>query len=124
MAQASTENQPVSPGDVPPHVDPIEAHHPGPRQYVVVAVVLAIVTAIEVAIYYVEFIQDWLVPLLIAFSFIKFVMVVAWFMHLKFDSRMFRRLFVTGLILAFIVFGIVLAALFLAGDGPAPAVTG
>ena len=124
MAQASTENQPVSPGDVPPHVDPIEAHHPGPRQYVLVAVVLAIVTAIEVAIYYVEFIQDWLVPLLIAFSFIKFVMVVAWFMHLKFDSRMFRRLFVTGLILAFIVFGIVLAALFLAGDDPAPAVTG
>ena len=124
MAYAETENQPVSPGDVPPHVDPIEAHHPGPRQYVFVAVILAIVTAIEVAIYYIPFLEDWLVPLLIAFLVVKFVMVVAWFMHLKFDSRMFRRLFLTGLILAFVVFGIVLAAFFLAGEGPAPTVTG
>jgi cytochrome c oxidase subunit IV len=124
MAIAPTENQPVSPGDVPPHVDPIEAHHPGPRQYVAVAVILAIVTAIEVAIYYVDFLQDWLVPLLIAFSAIKFIMVVLWFMHLKFDSPMFKRLFITGLVLAFIVFGVVLAAFFLAGEGPAPVVTG
>ena len=69
-------------------------HHPGPRQYVGVAVVLAIITAIEVAIYYVTALGDFLVPLLLAFSFIKFALVVLWFMHLKFDSRLFRRLFV------------------------------
>jgi cytochrome c oxidase subunit IV len=89
------------------------SHHPGPRQYVGVAVVLAIITSIEVAIYYIESIRSLLVPLLIFFSFIKFLLVVLWFMHLRFDSRLFRRLFVTGLILAFIVFGVVLSIFFL-----------
>jgi cytochrome c oxidase subunit 4 len=100
-----------------------EHEHPGPRQYVGVAVVLAIITAIEVAIYYIEAIEDLLVPLLITFSFIKFALVVLWFMHLKFDSRLFMRLFITGLILAFAVFAIVLGSFFGRG-GPAPGVGG
>jgi cytochrome c oxidase subunit IV len=99
------------------------AHHPGPRQYVVIAVVLSIITAIEVAIYYIPALESVLVPSLIAFSFLKFVLVVLWFMHLRFDSLIFRRLFVTGLILAFTVFFIVLAT-FVFRDGAAPAVTG
>ncbi len=94
-------------------------HHPSPKQYVFVAVILAIVTAIEVAIYYVPALEGLLVPLLIAFSFIKFVLVALWFMHLRFDSRLFRRLFITGLVLAFIIFSVVLAT-FLARGGPAP----
>lgn len=89
------------------------SHHPGPRQYVGVAVVLAIITSIEVAIYYIDAVRSLLVPMLIFFSFLKFVMVVLWFMHLRFDSRLFRRLFVTGLVLAFIVFGVVLSIFFL-----------
>ncbi len=104
-------------------VDHIEAHHPGPRQYVMVAVVLAIVTAIEVAIYYIEAIQGLLVPFLIAFSMVKFFLVVMWFMHLRFDSRLFRRFFLVGLVLAFFVFGIVLWVFFTRG-GPAPVTTG
>ena len=88
-------------------------HHPGPRQYVGVAVVLAIITAIEVAIYYVPALEDLLVPFLIAFSFIKFVLVAMFFMHLRFDNRIFRRLFITGLVLAFVVFAVVLATFFL-----------
>ena len=87
-------------------------HHPGPRKYVVVAIILAIITAAEVAIYYVPALEDLLVPLLIVFSFIKFVMVGLYFMHLKFDSRIFRSLFITGLILAFGVFTVVLANFF------------
>jgi cytochrome c oxidase subunit 4 len=35
-------------------------------------------------------------------------MVVLWFMHLRFDSRLFRRLFVTGIVLALFVYTIVL----------------
>ena len=100
-----------------------EDSHPGPRQYVFIAVVLAIVTLIEVAIYYVEAVQDLLVPFLIMFSLIKFVLVALYFMHLKFDSRLFRRLFVVGLVLAFAVMGIVLST-FLFRGGPAPDVTG
>jgi cytochrome c oxidase subunit 4 len=96
-------------------------HHPGPRQYVGVAVVLAIITAIEVAIYYITALGDFLVPLLLAFSFIKFALVVLWFMHLKFDSRLFRRLFVAGLLIALAVFAIVLGTFFARG-GAAPGV--
>jgi cytochrome c oxidase subunit 4 len=99
------------------HVEPAEeeelSHHPRPRQYVMIAIVLAVITAFEVAIYYVEGVRTILVPALIVFAFLKFSLVVLWFMHLRFDSRLFRRLFVTGLVLAFIVFGIVLATFFL-----------
>ena len=83
---------------------------------------LAIVTAAEVAIYYVSALRSMLVPLLLAFSGVKFVLVALWFMHLKFDSRLFRRLFVTGLILALAVFAVVLATFFLRPE--APGVTG
>ncbi len=94
-------------------------HHPGPRKYVGVAVILAIVTAIEVAIYYIPALFDVIVPLLLAFALIKFIMVALFFMHLKFDSRVFRRFFVIGILLALAIFGIVLWIFFALG-GPAP----
>ena len=87
-------------------------HHPGPRQYVNIAIILAIVTGAEVVIYYISALEDFLVPMLIVLSAVKFVLVVSWFMHLKFDSRIFRRLFVAGLVLAFSVFAIVLTSFF------------
>jgi cytochrome c oxidase subunit 4 len=62
--------------------------------------VLAIITLAEVAVYYVESLEGLLVPILIVFSTVKFALVVLWFMHLRFDSRLFRRLFMTGLVLA------------------------
>jgi len=77
-----------------------------------IAVVLAVITAAEVAIYYVEGIESLLVPMLIVFAFLKFFLVVSWFMHLRFDSKLFRRLFVTGLVLAAVVFAVVLTTLF------------
>jgi cytochrome c oxidase subunit IV len=99
------------------------SHHPTPRQYVTIGIVLFIVTAFEVAIYYIDAIRDLLVPFLIAFAFIKFFLVATWFMHLRFDSALFRRLFITGLVLALAVFGVVLAIFFGRG-GAAPVVTG
>jgi cytochrome c oxidase subunit IV len=108
------------------HVEPVEAEelheHPTPKQYVWVAAILAIVTAIEVAIYYIDAIRDYLIPFLLAFAVIKFAMVAMWFMHLRFDSRLFRRLFVTGIVLALIIFGVVLWFFFTHG-GAAPNVT-
>jgi cytochrome c oxidase subunit 4 len=94
-----------------------EGHHPTPRQYVKVAIVLFVVTAFEVAIYYIEALGSLLVPLLLLFAVIKFVLVVLWFMHLRFDSRLFRRLFVTGMAFALIVFAIVLATFFFRDPG-------
>ena len=93
-------------------------HHPGPRAYVGVAVILSVITALEVAIYYVPSLRGLLVPMLLAFSAVKFILVVAWFMHLKFDSRLFRRLFVTGLVLASLVFLVVLLTFFLGPEHP------
>ncbi|HEX9410490.1 MAG TPA: cytochrome C oxidase subunit IV family protein [Actinomycetota bacterium] len=82
--------------------------HPGPRQYVMVAIALGIATAIEVAWYYASVPHPLFVALLLFLSFIKFSLVVLWFMHLRFDSLIFRRLFATGLALALSVYLIVL----------------
>ena len=104
-------------------VDPHLHEHPTPRKYVNVAIILAIVTALEVAIYYVPALEGLLVPLLLFFAVIKFVMVGAYFMHLKFDSKTFRRFFITGIVLAILIFGVVLWFFFTHG-GPAPGVGG
>jgi len=73
--------------------------HPSPREYVRIAVVLAVVTAAEVAVYYVDWVHEHglLIPLLFLFALIKFSLVVHWYMHLRFDSRTYARFFVMGL---------------------------
>ncbi len=113
--------------DAPLHPAPREQeeleHHPGPRKYVAVAVILAIVTAVEVAIYYIPALAGFIVPLLLAFALIKFIFVALYFMHLKFDSKVFRRFFLIGIVLALAIFGVVLAIFFVAQNGPAPVVT-
>ena len=83
--------------------------HPQPLEYVKIAVVLAAITVGEVGVYYVESLRSTLVPILIPLSGLKFSLVVLYFMHLKFDNRLFSILFVGGLALA----GTVLLALLL-----------
>jgi len=83
--------------------------HPGDKQYVVVALILGLFTAIEVLTYFVDF-GGLAVPTLIVLMVIKFVMVVLYFMHLRFDSPVFMRLFVVGIGLAISVYFIMLAA--------------
>lgn len=75
-------------------------HHPGPRTYVNVALILAVVTATEVAIYYIDALSSVLVPILAVLSVGKFVAVVGYFMHLKFDDRRFTWVFLSGLLIA------------------------
>ena len=82
--------------------------HPGERQYIVIALILAAITAVEVAFSYIEAVEPILAPSLILMSIIKFFMVVAWFMHLRFDSRLFRRLFIAGIALALFCYTAVL----------------
>ena len=91
---------------------PAEHAHPTERQYAYVALVLAAATAIEVGLYYVKSLNDnVLVVSLGVLAVIKFVMVVLYFMHLKFDSPVFRRLFVAGMALAISVYVATLAAM-------------
>ena len=99
-------------------------HHPGPRKYVTIAIILAIVTALEVAVYYIPAVEGILVPILLAMAVVKFIMVALYFMHLKFDSRVFRRFFLIGIVLAIVIFGVVLWMFFTAMNGPAPAIEG
>lgn len=80
-------------------VDEHEAH-PGERTYVKVAVILAVVTALEVAVYYIDALSELLVPILAVLSIGKFAAVVGYFMHLKFDDRRFTWVFLTGLLIA------------------------
>lgn len=83
-----------------------EHAHPGPRVYVIVAVVLAAITLVEVLIFYVPEMlgmpQLWsaLVVGFIVLSTIKFVTVVGYYMHLKFDAKVFLFIFSFALLIA------------------------
>ncbi len=85
--------------------------HVGAMEYVRVGLLLAVVTAVEVAVFYADLAQWALVAILIVLSATKFSLVVLWFMHLKFDSNLFSSLFVGGLLLAVGLFVVVLASL-------------
>ena len=71
--------------------------------YIKIALILAAITALEVSTYYVDF-GPLFMPSLMIMMVIKFVMVVSYFMHLKFDNKMFSFLFYTGLALALFVY--------------------
>lgn len=71
------------------------------RQYIMIGVILAIITVIELALTEAFDLETrTLVILLVALSSVKFVIVVALFMHLRFDNPLFWRLFAFGLVLA------------------------
>ena len=74
-------------------------HGMSTRGYIVIALILAAITALEVSTYYVDF-GPLFLPSLLIMMVIKFVMVVSYFMHLKFDNKLFSWLFYTGLFLA------------------------
>ncbi|MBA2277665.1 MAG: cytochrome C oxidase subunit IV family protein [Chloroflexia bacterium] len=105
MAHDSSVMQ-AGPGTKPGSDHAVDQHeeHPGERVYINVAIILAVVTLLEVVIYYVDAISGILVPTLIIMSLAKFVTVVGYFMHLKYDDRRFSYIFSAGLITAVAVF--------------------
>src|SRR5216117_1054509 len=68
--------------------------------YVLVALVLTGVTALEVGMIYVRQLAPIIVPLLLAMSAAKFALVALFFMHLRYEPRALAFLFVGPLILA------------------------
>lgn len=96
--------------------EPQHDWHPGVTEYVMIGVILAALTAIEVALYFAPIVRTVTVPALIFLTGLKFVLVVAWFMHLRFDHAFFVRVFAVGLALAAAVFGIVIATMFLSSQ--------
>ena len=87
--------------------------HSSDRKYIEIALILAALTAAETSTYFISWFEgnatrQWIAlgPLMT----LKFGMVAWFFMHLKQDSRLFSRLFVTGILLAVGVYAIVLLA--------------
>jgi cytochrome c oxidase subunit 4 len=86
------------------HGAPAHAHQgPSDLTMVKVAVVLAILTAIEVVFAELGLgaISTWVLIILMV---VKFIIVVLYFMHLKFDSKIFSYLFWAGALLAIAVY--------------------
>ena len=81
-----------------PHIR--EVAHPTPRTYLIIAALLAVITGVEVGIFYIEAIEDVIIPMFFVLSAVKFALVAMFYMHLKFDERLFSVFFVGGLILA------------------------
>ena len=74
--------------------------HPTPATYFKVAMALSILTAIEVGIFYVTQIGYAIIPVLAILSIGKFALVVMYYMHLKFDSKIFSGMFFFGMFVA------------------------
>ena len=85
--------------DHAPHADH-EAAHPTWKQYKWVALWLTLITVSEVWIYYTSFsTTKFFVPTLLVLSATKFVIVVLFYMHLKYDHKIFRALFTGPLLI-------------------------
>jgi cytochrome c oxidase subunit 4 len=95
--------------------DAVEEHtehaHPSDLVYIKVAAVLFVLTGAEVSTYLFGWSGDFLLIVLFPLMIVKFAIVAAYFMHLKFDSHIFRRFLITGIVLAVIVFTIVMLTL-------------
>ena len=86
--------------------DPAPAHsgaaseHASVRTYIRVAIVLTLVTALEVGVIYIRQLSPIIVPLLLAMSVAKFALVVMFFMHLRYDPRPLTGVFLGPLLVA------------------------
>ena len=72
--------------------------------YVKVAAMLAVMTALEVTLTYLDLPGGVFMTALLGLMVLKFWTVVSYFMHLKFDNPIFTKLFYSGLILAVLVY--------------------
>jgi caa(3)-type oxidase subunit IV len=99
----------AAPGLLPGEVRP----HPTPLKYVMIAVVLVIVTAFEIAVSYLEgdIPDSLIVTLLMIMMVVKFAAVASWYMHLRTDKPIFHRFFILGVTAPIVLYAIVLASL-------------
>ncbi|MFV1988412.1 MAG: cytochrome C oxidase subunit IV family protein [Gemmatimonadota bacterium] len=88
------------------------AGHPSNRVYVAIAVILAVLTAMELMVFYVEALAPMLLPVLMVMMSVKVALVVMFFMHLKFDNKLLTGVFSWGL---FIATSIILALMAVSG---------
>ena len=77
--------------------------HPGTGTYVMVAAFLAVLTAMEITVFYVPPLKPVLVPVLLILAAAKFALIAMFFMHLRYDSWFLGGVFMFPLIMATLV---------------------
>lgn len=82
---------------------PTHQAHATTGTYLRIAAILVMITLVEVGVFYVPAFQSALVPILLVLSAVKFLLVVMFYMHLKFDNKFFTFLFGGPLLLGFLV---------------------
>ena len=85
--------------------------HAGPGFYWLVGLFLAIVTLVEVWLFAGEGLGSCYIPLLLCLSLLKFIGVVAFFMHLRFDHRLFTYLIGASMVVGIFIFTLLLLLL-------------
>jgi cytochrome c oxidase subunit 4 len=90
-----------------------DAGHAGTRTYLFVAAILTVITGMDFGALYIRALTPILVPLLLVMSAAKFVLVVLFFMHLRYDTRALWMLFTSALVVAI---GLVIALTTLTGQ--------
>ncbi|MGH7679168.1 MAG: cytochrome C oxidase subunit IV family protein [Gemmatimonadaceae bacterium] len=104
-------HEPHPPTSHADHTSMGEVHeHPTWKQYKGVALILTVITVVEVWVYYIPtFVESRLfVPSLLIMSAVKFAIVVMYYMHLKYDHKLFRALFTGPLIIAILTLTVLL----------------
>ncbi|MEC8945898.1 MAG: cytochrome C oxidase subunit IV family protein [Chloroflexota bacterium] len=97
-----------------------EDDHPTPTLYAQIAGILLIITIIEVVVVIIDIGTLILIPVLLILSAIKFGFVIGYYMHLKFDHKLFSTMFLGGLFLAI---GVMAALIGLFGNFTLPSDT-
>jgi cytochrome c oxidase subunit 4 len=79
---------------------PGKGGHAAHGTYWTIALILGIITLLEVAVFYVPAIRAVIVPVLLVLSAAKFTLVAMFFMHLKYDSPVLTLVLAGGLVVA------------------------
>ena len=77
-----------------------QQHGLRPRQYVMIGILLTVITGVELAVSYADISLGVMIPVLLILSAIKFAIVVAFFMHLRYEANILTRLFSGSFVLA------------------------
>ena len=92
-------------------VKDLQAPHVKWTKYVTVAVVLAVITAVEITLALGHFLpQQVTTVLLIGFTLSKAALVMLFYMHLKYDTKWYSLALVFPLFMLVVLFGVVLIA--------------
>ena len=86
---------PAAPPDTSGHHEPSKFHI-----FIQIAMILAVITGVEVVLVYLPIVKWLVVTALVTLSTVKFMFVIFFFMHLKWDKVFCTILFFIGLVLA------------------------